>query len=46
MWTNNQRNGFGKLTFPNGDKYEGNYENGLKNGEGSFYWADGSYYKG
>ena len=38
---------YGRL-FDNSGKllYEGNYKNGLRNGEGSFYYSDGSKYVG
>jgi hypothetical protein len=33
-------------SWPNGDRYIGNYENSNRNGEGVFYWADGRKYEG
>ena len=32
--------------WPDGAKYEGEYNNGMKHGKGTFHWADGSIYKG
>ena len=36
----------GKLTFKNGDIYEGDFRNGKRTGKGIFYWKDGNVYKG
>ena len=33
-------------TYPNGDKYEGEFKNGLPNGEGTFTWSNGRKYIG
>ena len=30
----------------NGNKYEGEWRNGLRNGYGTFYWLTGQVYKG
>lgn len=34
------------MTFPNKDKYNGLFENGLFNGIGTFTWADGNSFNG
>lgn len=39
-------NGQGTLTYTNGDKYIGNFENGKADGQGSFTYQDGSKYVG
>ena len=31
-----ERHGHGKATLPNGDTYEGMYENGKRNGHGTY----------
>ena len=31
-----ERHGFGKAILPNGDKYEGQYENGKRHGNGTY----------
>jgi hypothetical protein len=36
--TANGREGFGIQVFPNGDKYEGYFKNGLYHGHGTFYY--------
>ena len=38
--------GKGKFTGKNGETYEGEYLNGLKNGYGVFSWCDGRIYEG
>jgi hypothetical protein len=37
-------NGPGSVTFKNGNRYEGNFYNGLLNGNGKFTWANGIVY--
>ena len=39
-------NGQGTYTWPNGEKYVGEYMNGLKHGQGTFTYADGKIEKG
>ena len=34
------------FTWPDGRKYEGEYRNDLKHGEGKFYYKDGQVYNG
>lgn len=43
---NNRMNGQGKLTYPNGDVYEGNFVNGVFNGHGTFKSGMGWSYTG
>ena len=38
--------GKGTLTWPDGSRYEGDFYNGHLQGEGTFTWPDGSSYKG
>ena len=40
MFSNNQYNGFGTLFYKNGDYYKGNFENGIKEGEGTEYYKN------
>jgi hypothetical protein len=37
-------NGYGKLTWTNGDFYEGSFRNGKRNGQGKRINVDGSEY--
>ena len=37
---------YGKLTHGNGAVYEGQFENGKKNGKGKLVWDNGSAYEG
>ena len=42
-----ERHGRGRCVFPNKDVYVGDYENGLRNGSGTYRWAYlGVKYKG
>jgi hypothetical protein len=36
----------GKLIFPNGDVYEGEFEKDLPHGEGKYIFSNGSVYEG
>ena len=38
--------GTAKVTYPNGDIYEGSYEGGLRHGKGIIKFADGRQYRG
>jgi len=40
------RNGFGKYRYENGDFYEGEFKNGLKEGRGRYLYSSGSVYEG
>ncbi len=39
-------NGKGTATYTNGDKYDGDFVNGLREGFGTYYWADGEKFEG
>ena len=42
-----QRNGYGVYTYPNGDKYEGEWRDGRRHGQGEYIYKDqGLRYKG
>ncbi|ANS03892.1 serine protease [uncultured Mediterranean phage uvDeep-CGR2-AD3-C191] len=40
------QNGYGTYTWPNGDKYVGEFRNGKKHGQGTATYADGDKYVG
>ena len=40
------KSGKGTLTFPNGEKYNGNWVDDKEDGEGTFYYANGDIYIG
>ena len=37
--------GMGTLNYPNGDRYEGEWKDDTKNGQGTYIKADGKVYK-
>ena len=37
--------GQGTFTYPNGEKYEGDWKNGKYNGQGTYTWSDGEKYE-
>ena len=39
-------NGKGTAIYTNGDKYIGDFQNGLRNGTGIYYWSDGEKFEG
>jgi hypothetical protein len=39
-------NGYHVKIFEDGSKYEGEWENGKKHGNGVFYWSNGNKYEG
>lgn len=43
---NGRFSGFGVYTYPNGDRFEGEFVAGIKEGDGCYYWKDGSWTKG
>lgn len=46
-WAEDQRSGFGKYYYVNGDTYEGEWQNHVRHGKGTyFYAATGSKYCG
>ena len=34
------------MTFPDGWKYKGEWEDGKQNGQGTYTWSDGMKYEG
>ena len=42
----NCQNGVGGYQFPNGDRYQGYWLNGLHSGKGTYTWSDGSTFYG
>jgi hypothetical protein len=44
--TPTELNGYNVKTFDNGDKYEGNYINGIRSGQGKYTWSNGIIYEG
>ena len=40
MWMNNLKHGFGKMIYINGDRYEGNFEDGDMTGYGTYYYKN------
>ena len=42
----NGSKGNGTINYPNGDNYFGNVDTMIKEGQGTYTWADGSYLKG
>jgi len=36
----------GVETWPDGSRYEGDYVDGKKEGNGKFYWSDGNVFEG
>lgn len=46
-WCDDLQHGYGCETWSQGKiKFEGNYVQGKKNGQGRYEWADGSFYEG
>ena len=45
-WLNNQLNGYGFLTWPDGSKYEGNFKAGKRHGKGFKTYHNGETYDG
>ena len=39
-------NGFGALTFSDGNRYEGQFVNDKREGLGKYFWRDGRVYDG
>lgn len=40
------KDGFGKYFYTNGERYFGSWKNNKKQGDGIWYLADGSFFKG
>jgi len=45
-WTDGRINGYGTLTYQDGDKYIGQWIDGKMNGQGTYIYADGDKYEG
>nr|WP_262895559.1 hypothetical protein [Galbibacter mesophilus] len=43
---NHKANGFGIAILDTGSRYEGEWKDNMRHGEGSFYWIDGERYEG
>ena len=43
---NGELNGYGKMVWLNGNRYEGEFKNDLRHGTGKFYFADGEILNG
>jgi len=41
-----KRNGYGVITFNNGDSFEGNFVDGLKSGQGKYIYKSGAVWEG
>lgn len=46
MFVNDNIQGYGQMTYSNGDKYEGDFMNGMKHGKGSIVYYNGDQYHG
>lgn len=46
MWVQDQKNGYGEVQWASGDRYEGNYRDGLYDGKGKYSYASGEVYEG
>lgn len=45
-WINGERSGVGKLSYPSGDSYYGQFEHNMQHGEGTYKYANGDIYSG
>lgn len=46
-WVDDQRSGFGKYSYINGDTYEGEWQNHVRHGQGIYTYAEtGTKYEG
>ena len=45
-WSNDQRNGNGKMVYEDGGVYIGTWKSGYKNEQGLMKWANGDSYEG
>lgn len=43
---NDQRTGYGSYFYQNGERYIGEWKNNLKEGKGTYYYNDDSYFEG
>ena len=46
MFRNNKIHGLGTYTFPDGEKYAGEYRFDKRHGHGAYTWPDGEEYIG
>ena len=46
LYRENMRNGFHKVFYPKGGRYEGEFKDGKYHGQGVYTFADGEQYKG
>ena len=46
MWKDDKKHGKGIFTWPEGNKYEGEYLNDKRHGYGIYTWPDGKKYEG
>lgn len=46
QWVDGRINGFGTLTYADGDRYIGQWVDGKMNGQGTYIYADGDKYEG
>lgn len=44
-WKHDVRHGFGAYYYPNGDLYEGHWHRGVKEGLGTYTWAESKEFK-
>ena len=44
QWKDDKQNGRVVEIWPNGERYEGEFDNGFKSGRGILRFNDGSYY--
>lgn len=45
-WSNNARNGYGRIVYPDGSRFLGEWKQNKKHGRGRYSYADGSSYDG
>ena len=45
MWQHGCMNGKGIFTYPNGNKYDGDFVSNLKEGYGTLFYANGEKYE-
>ena len=46
FWKDDKMYGKGNFLFTDGDRFIGNFENGVSNGEGEMYYNNGKVYPG
>ena len=45
-WKNGMREGYGKMTWKSGARYDGYWFMDMRQGQGKYFWSDGSWYLG